>query len=135
MSTNSYTIGQLAEKTDLNVETIRYYQQVGLIEQPAKPPVGYRKYPAEAVERLRFIRRAKRLGFSLDEILELIALGEGRCEDVQTLAEKKRTEVAAQIADLEAMQDVLNELISGCRMNRSAARCAFVDALNRRSSK
>ncbi|MEE8577760.1 MAG: MerR family transcriptional regulator, partial [candidate division Zixibacteria bacterium] len=91
------TIGRLASAAAINVETIRYYERRGLIEQPAKPRVGYRLYDNETLQRLLFIKRAKTLGFSLDEIENLLTLSEGQCADVQTLAEQKLDRIKAKV--------------------------------------
>ncbi len=128
---NGLTIGKLATATGVAVETIRYYQSVGLMRQPKKPASGYRRYSDDAVARLAFIRRAKRLGFSLTEIKELLDLGDGHCKDVLELAEQKLQRVDDQLADLKAIKGVLDELISGCREQRSTEHCSLINALYR----
>ncbi len=80
------TINVTAKKAGIGVETIRYYQRIGLINKPEKPLSGYRVYSEETVSRLRFIQRAKELGFSLAEISNLLALGDGRCKETKELA-------------------------------------------------
>jgi len=124
------TIGKLAHSAGVNVETIRYYQRVGLLEEPAKPAWGYRHYPAETVARIRFIKRAQQLGFTLKEISELLSLGDGHCTDVQTLAEQKRDKIDQQISDLQAMRQVLTHLVEACQSNRSSDHCSVIDALS-----
>ena len=86
MSEKPLTINVTAKKAGIGVETIRYYQRIGLINEPEKPLSGYRVYPEETVSRLRFILRAKELGFSLAEISNLLALGDGRCMETKELA-------------------------------------------------
>ncbi len=127
------TIGRLARRAGVHVETIRYYQRRGLIEEPVKPRYGFRVYPEEAVRRVRFIRRAQRLGFSLREIGELLALGDGRCRDVHALASRKSAEIESQIADLQAMLRALRQLLQACRAQRDDARCPMVESLGGRA--
>ena len=126
----SLTIGKLARSANVNVETIRYYQRVGLLEQPAKPVIGYRVYPFSYIARIHFIKRAQQLGFTLKEIAELLSLGDGHCDDVRALAEQKRARVKAQISDLNAMCDVLDQLIDSCHREHSSQHCSIIDALS-----
>ena len=125
----SLTIGKLAKQHEVNVETIRYYQRVGLMEAPARPAGGYRRYPPEAGARLSFIKRAQKLGFSLREVRELLDLGTGRCDNVRTLAEQKRSVIGAQIRDLQSIHDVLDQLISACDDGNGSDDCAIIDRL------
>jgi len=125
----SLTIGFLARAANVNVETIRYYQRFGLIDEPVKPLDGYRVYPAETVDRLRFIKRAKQLGFSLKEITELLDLGEGHCDDIRIRAETKRAHVDEQIKDLKKLKNTLDTLIKSCQTESGTARCPIVETL------
>lgn len=125
----SLTIGKLARRANVNVETIRYYQRLGLLQEPAKPRDGYRVYPDSYVERLHFVKRAQKLGFTLKEIAELLSLGDGHCDDVRTLAEHKRGQIDEQMQDLLAMRKVLDELIDCCRHNRVTEHCSIIEAL------
>jgi len=134
MKTTTLTIGQLAKAAGVNVETIRYYQRVGLITEPPKPAEGYRRYPQEAVLRIQFIKRAKQLGFTLDEISELLALGEGHCNDVRKRAETKRAQVVKQIQDLTALQITLDELIGACMKGADPIACPIVESLTTNNS-
>ncbi|MDH5395174.1 MAG: MerR family DNA-binding protein, partial [Gammaproteobacteria bacterium] len=111
MNNKSLTIGFLAKAADVNIETIRYYQRIGIISEPTKPAQGYRVYPTETLKRIRFIKRAQQLGFSLQEINELLELGEGNCADVRQRAEGKRTHIDQQIHDLQNLRNTLDELI------------------------
>jgi MerR family mercuric resistance operon transcriptional regulator len=122
------TIGQLAKAADVNVETIRYYQRIGLITEPEKPGQGFRRYPSESLEQIKFIKRAQRLGFSLQEIADLMALGEGNCRDVRERAEQKRNKIEKQIHDLQILRDTLNQLIRKCRGGK-APQCPIVETL------
>lgn len=126
----SLTIGKLARSADVNVETIRYYQRIGLLEVPRKPFGGFRKYPASDIARIHFVKRAQRLGFTLKEIAELLSLGEGRCDDVRALAEQKRALIDAQIKDLNAMRAVLDRLIHSCIEDDEPKHCSLIDALS-----
>lgn len=123
------TIGRLARLAGVGVETIRYYQREGLIKEPPKPSSGYRRYPAATLERLRFIQRAKTLGFSLAEIGELLELGDGCCERTQALAEHKLALVRAKQRDLAAMARALEAAIVACEHNPADAACPLVQSL------
>lgn len=125
----SRTIGRLAAEAGVNVETVRYYQRRGLMPEPPKPRGGFRTYGEEAVARLRFIQRAQRLGFTLREVAELLALGDGACDAVRERAAAKRGEIEARIRDLEAMQAELGELERRCRRGEQGG-CALVAALS-----
>ncbi len=123
------TIGHLARAAGVNVETVRYYQRVGLVKEPRKPIEGFRHYPADTVDRIKFIKRAQQLGFRLPEIAELLELGDGRCKDVRSRAEEKRAQVEAQIRDLKALRATLDSLIRACRSGRDTTHCPLVQTL------
>jgi len=123
------TIGRLAKLVGVNVETIRYYQRIGLIEEPASPLNGFRKYPIETAENITFIKRAQQLGFSLKEIAELLKIGDGHCDDVRTRAEIKRNKIEEQIRDLQLLRDTLDQLICECKSGKDSAHCPLVEAL------
>lgn len=124
------TISRVAHAAGVNIQTVRYYQRRGLVTQPGKPPIGYRRYPPETVDRIRFIKRAQALGFSLDEIAELLALGDGRCEDVRRIAERQRALMAARIAQLDAMRESLDALIARCRQGEAPGHCPLIATLS-----
>jgi len=126
----SLTIGQLAQLADVNVETIRYYQRIKLLKEPSKPASGYRKYPESTVEILHFIKRAKQMGFSLQEIAELIELGETACTRVRLRAEAKREQINAQIQELESLRQTLDKLIEQCHSDAKDRPCPIVKKLN-----
>ncbi len=86
------------------METVRYYQRIGLIDQPVKPASGHRRYPDAVVERIRFIKRAQELGFSLAEIRDLFSLGDVECDEVRAIAERKSEQIRKRIDDLRVMQ-------------------------------
>ena len=125
----SLTIGRLAKAAGVNVETIRYYQRIGLIREPQKPQQGFRQYQAETLEQIKFIKRAQQLSFSLHEIAELLELGDGHCSNVRERAEKKRDKIEKQIKDLQALQGTLNQLIDTCHSGKDSPKCPMVEAL------
>lgn len=107
------TIGQLARKLGINPRTLRYYERIGLLIPSARTAAGYRIYSELDAERLAFIRRAQRLGWSLDEIASIIAVresGSPPCRHVRALAEAKAREIAARIAELETLRQEMGQL-------------------------
>lgn len=129
MTSRALTIGKLAKAAGVIVETIRYYQRIGLIEQPQKPAYGFRHYPQDTADRVRFIKRAQQLGFSLDEIRELLALDAGRCDDARRLAADKLTQIGARIAALLALQHTLQVMMEACERKEAGLKCPVVEAL------
>ena len=130
---DSLTIGQLAKAAGVGVETLRFYERKGLLPPPPRSRSGYRRYPADAVARVRFIRRAKELGFSLAEIRELLAMrvDPGRsCADVRAVARAKIADVEAKIADLTRMRAVLRRLARACPGEGPVSACPIVEALD-----
>ncbi len=124
------TIGRVAEEAGVNVETIRYYHRQELLPNPPKPQQGFREYPPESVERIRFIKRAQRLGFTLPEIRELLTLDDGSCKDVQTLAEGKLAEIDTRIEDLVRMRQSLSELLQQCREGTGKPGCPLIRSVS-----
>jgi MerR family mercuric resistance operon transcriptional regulator len=129
----SRTIGRLAEHVGVNVETIRFYQRRGLIKQPRKPAAGARHYDDETLRIVRFIKQAQSLGFSLDEIQELLSLRRSTspavCSRVHSKATAKIEQIEQKIDALQRMHDVLVELIEVCPQE-SAERCSILRALD-----
>jgi len=123
------TIGRLAKFVGVNVETIRYYQRIGLIDEPVTPLNGFRQYPLQTAEHITFIKRAQQLGFSLKEIAELLKIGDGHCDDVRTRAEIKRNKIKEQIRDLQSLRDTLDQLICECKSGKDSAHCPIVETL------
>lgn len=123
------TIGHLARSSGVNVETVRYYQRFGIIDEPPKPVDGFRVYPKETIDRILFIRRAKELGFSLQEIAELLQLGEGHCDDIRQRAEEKQTHIDKQIKDLRKLRTTLDTLIKACQSDSDSMHCPIVETL------
>src|SRR5687767_13090020 len=110
------TIGQVAKAAAVNVETVRYYQRRGLIGEPAKPPGGHRRYTELVVRQIGFIRGAQQLGFSLEEVKDLIKLSDGRDNrKVRLLAEGKFTVLGARVAQINRMRRKLKRLIEACQ--------------------
>ncbi|HEV2268894.1 MAG TPA: Hg(II)-responsive transcriptional regulator [Steroidobacteraceae bacterium] len=124
------TIGALAREAGVNVETIRYYQRRGLVPEPVRPVRGIRSYAPEHVQRLRFIKRAQQLGFSLEEVGELLSLEDGlHCHEVEELAGQKLATVRDRIAQLRSIESSLAALIGKCRNNKGKVRCPLIAAL------
>ena len=126
------TIGQIAKQAGVNVQTIRFYERKGLLDEPPRRASGYRQYPEVSVARVRFIRRAKDLGFSLKEIHELLALRideESSAVEVKVRAEAKIADIALRISDLERMKEALAELTDCCRGSGAIADCPILEAL------
>jgi MerR family mercuric resistance operon transcriptional regulator len=128
------TIGFVAKAADVNIETIRYYQRIGLIAEPIKPLQGFRVYPTETLKRIKFIKRAQQLGFSLKEVAELLLLGDGstdsKCADVRQRAEQKREHIVQQINDLQNLRQTLTQFISSCKKENGTRHCAIVETLS-----
>ncbi len=124
------TIGKLAKQAEVTVETIRYYQRIGMLDEPGKPGSGYRCYPAHAIARIRFIKRAQQAGFTLKEIAQLLSLDADHCADVRKIAEQKCQQIDAQIKDLTALRNVLDALVKRCQSDSSADHCSLIDALS-----
>lgn len=123
------TISKIAKELDINIETVRFYERRGLIVQPSKPAQGYRHYPSDTVSRIRFIKRSQELGFTLDEIANLISLNDTPCGQVQELAEQKLCTVRKKMADLRCLEKVLKELLTQCRSNQDDSHCPIIDSL------
>lgn len=130
---NEITIGDLARQAGVNVETIRYYESIGLIRQPPKPPRGWRRYGPDAARRLRFIKRSQQLGFSLDEIKTLLRLRTSdsprTCASVARRAKEKLGEIDAKIHDLQSMRAILVELADTCPGEGTGDKCPMLSAL------
>jgi len=124
------TVGQLARAAAVNVETVRYYQRIGLLPLPGRDYGSIRRYLADDLKRIRFIKRAQKLGFSLDEVALLLGLSDGRhCAQTRVLAEKKLTVVEEKIADLEAIQKALKGLVAKCSKGSRGCGCPIIDVL------
>ncbi len=129
-----YTIGRLARAAGVGVETVRYYQRRGLLREPPRPPGGVRRYGAPDLARLRFIRRAQALGFTLREVAELLALDDGTgCVRARRVAEARLEDVRRRIRALRRMERALAELVAACAaQGRGRARCPLIASLQER---
>ena len=126
------TIGQVAKRAGVKIETIRYYERQRMIPPPLRSESGYRQYPEDTVARVRFIKRAQELGFSLREIAELLSLRVGpdtTCGDIKRLAEIKIAEIEGKIQSLERMRDALAKLVGTCEESRQAEECPILWAI------
>ena len=127
-----FTIGQLAKTTGVNIQTVRYYERLRLLEPCDRKPSGYRLYDGESLKRLRFIKNAQALGFTLREIAELLNLrvtSTARCGDVQRRALAKLTHVEAKVRDLQALARSLRSLIRDCRAGQPTEQCPILTNL------
>jgi len=123
------TIGVLAKEVNVGIETIRFYQQKGLITQPLKPDSGYRIYPDSTVKQIVFIKRAKALGFTLNETKKLLNINGLKCDDMEVLAHDKLLLVRKKIADLLKLQNGLEAVIATCTSNPDKQSCPVIDSL------
>lgn len=126
------TIGSFAKIAEVSVETIRFYQRQGLLPQPQRPYAGFRRYGASDIARVRFIKSAQSLGFSLSEVEELLRLDDGtHCAEASQLAECKLRDVCAKIANLQRMESALSELICACHAMECQVSCPLISSLHR----
>ena len=127
------TISKAAKRAGIGIETVRFYERRGLITQPLKPAAGgFRDYPPETVSRLRFIREAQELGFSLDEIAELLTLRadpKANCAQVQRRAEAKLAEVKRKVERLQGIGTALERLIEACPGKGALGACSIIETL------
>ena len=125
-------IGQVAQQADVNIETVRYYEREGLIPEPPRRPSGYRQYSPDYVQRIKFIKHAQYLGFSLKEITELLALRiepDTACNEVKQQTEAKIAAIETKIHTLQQMQRVLTDLVTSCDQRQLTDACPILKAL------
>lgn len=125
------SIGELGRRTGTKVETVRYYERIGLLIAPARTEGNYRAYGEAELNRLSFIRRARDLGFSIEQVRDLLALSDRRdqsCAEVDELAGAHLAEVERKIADLEALRRELSALLSQCRKG-TISTCLIIETL------
>ena len=125
-------IGELADASGVGVETVRFYEREGLLPEPPRTGGGYRVYDADAVRRVRFILRAKELGFTLAETKELLDLrvtDPAACGDVEATARAKIADVESRIREMERIRSVLADLVRACAANEQTGECPILDAL------
>lgn len=130
------SIGQVAKRAGVGVETVRFYEREGLLEEPPRRASGYRQYPEEVVSRLHFIKRAQQLGFSLKEISELLLLRvdeQTSCDEVKQRTEVKLAEVERKMVALQRMRQALLQVHSLCAGQGPTGRCPVLDALNQQA--
>lgn len=127
---SSMTIGGLAKAAEVSVETIRFYQRKGLMPEPQRPIGGIRRYTKTDRSRLHFIKSAQRLGFSLDEIADLLQLDDGSsCSQARSKAQAKLADVRAKLEDLRRIERALEGLINLCGTSRGSVRCPLIATL------
>ena len=126
-------VGELSRRTGCNVETVRFYERIGLLPRPARNASRYRLYEETDVHRLTFIRRARELGFTLDEVTALLALsadqGRETCGDVREVAARHLADVRTKVADLRAMERVLADAVRQCDAGDLSG-CPLIDTLS-----
>ena len=126
------TIGALAKRADVGVETIRFYERRGLLRKPSRPTTGFRVYPEEAVRRIQFIRHAQELGFTLEETTALLALrvtAGSSCAAVRSRAAVKLADVEARIQQMERIRGALEKLVASCPGRGAITSCTILEAL------
>lgn len=125
------TIARFAEACGVHVETVRYYQRRGLLKAPARPSGGIRRYGPADVARLLFVKSAQRLGFSLDEVAQLLRLDDGaHCNEISEIAARRLEDVRARLSDLERLEAVLSKLVRRCRTEKGQMRCPLIASLD-----
>ena len=133
MAAPTLTIGDLARETDTKVVTIRFYEKIGLLAAPERSAGNYRTYAREALDRLRFIRRCRALGFSIDQVRELLALSSEAlhsCEAVDRMTAGHLAEVERKIADLGRLADELRRISASCQGGGTISNCRIVQAIS-----
>lgn len=130
-------IGEIAKRSGIGIETIRYYEREELLEEPQRRPSGYRQYDASTLERLKYIRRAKELGFTLSEIRDLLELSfasQISCDHVRQRAETKLNDIEGKIRSLQTMRRSLNGILKRCQARNSTDDCPLVHKTKRKKT-
>jgi MerR family transcriptional regulator, copper efflux regulator len=130
-------IGEIAKRSGIGIETIRYYERERLLLEPERRPSGYRQYDESTVERLEYIRRAKELGFTLAEIRELLELSfaaHAGCDHIRQRAEAKVTDIEGKIRNLQQMKRSLGKIVECCRGKNSTEECPLVHKTKRKTT-
>ena len=131
MTQKFFSIGELAKKAGVNVETIRFYQRRALLRQPVKPFNGIRHYTEQDAQRIRFIKQGQKFGFTLDEIAELLSLDDGRhCREAKEIALRKLDSIRERIEGLRTIEAALSSLVENCTNNADAVSCPIILALH-----
>ena len=131
----SMTVGMLATQAGVSIDTVRYYERQGLLPKPPRATSGYRTFTHAAVERLRFIKQAQALGFTLAEVKQLLALQlspDRTCSDVRQRAQEKIADIDQKINALHAMKRALQQLVGACAAEGPASQCSFLAHLDQR---
>ncbi len=126
------TIGMLSQKSETDAQTIRYYERLGLMSKPERTEANYRIYDEDAVLRLHFIKRAKEIGFSLNDIGVLLGMVDGkvrRCDHVKEFAETRLDKIRSQIKNLKSMERTLSNLVAQCQNSKTLTNCPILDEL------
>lgn len=129
--------GEVAAEAGVNVQTLRYYERRGLLAAPPRSAGGYRSYPDQTVQLIRFVKRAQDLGFTLDEVEELLDLADGgpeACQPARHLAESRIADLERRIGELQRMKDSLAELVDTCDLARGERRCPLILSLQTEAS-
>lgn len=127
---HTFIISKLAQAAGVNVETIRFYQRRGLLAEPAKPLGGIRRYGEAEVARVLFIKAAQRIGFTLDEIAQLLQLDDGtQCKEARAIAEHKLADVRQRLQDLQRIEAALAQRVDRCASRRGQVSCPLIEAL------
>lgn len=130
MTDETLTIGRLARAADVNIETVRYYQTRKLLPVPPRGRGAFRYYPVDLIERIKFIKRAQLLGFSLDEIRELLRLNDGTDRvSIRKIARSHLHQIEVKLHELSRMRTALNGLIEDCQHSTQGVPCPIIDAL------
>ena len=129
-SFENLTIGALATQAQVGVETIRFYQRKGLMQEPERSPGNVRRYGQQDLGRVRFIKAAQRLGFSLDEIAQLLTLEDGaHCSEAREQAQLKLADVRAKLVDLQRIETALVDLVNRCSASKGNVKCPLIETL------
>lgn len=129
---DNLSIGQLARAAGVTVETLRFYEKQGLLATPQRTDSGYRQYPPDSIKRVRFIQHAKQVGFTLNDIGELLALRQGKntsCADIKARATHKIDQVERKIKELERISDALSRMTQKCSGSGSLSDCPILEEL------
>ncbi len=133
MEPKALKIGEVAALAEVNIQTLRYYERRGLLQEPKRRPSGYREYPPETVQVIRFIKRAQELGFTLAEIEDLLRLRQDRtasCAEVRRAATAKIEDIDRKVGSLQAMRRALRVLVDSCRSTGTTRECPILEALD-----
>lgn len=133
MKTDCFRIGELARATDTKVVTIRYYEKIGLLPEPPRGDGNYRSYDGDSLNRLRFIRRCRQLGFSLDQVRELMELqaeSSRSCAGVDEITAAHLGEIQRKIADLKSLETELRRIAQSCGGGGTIADCRIIEAIS-----